>query len=408
SPAAVLVVAVAAPILARAPGPRSKAVRWARAQALLADLYSIVASVCAERAIPSHLGGDEPGTVDARVVLVDRDARAGVSLSHPGEANCTPVLGLAAFAATVHPWRTVFHASGEPGYELLAAFLALAEGRQKLLQSQIVVVEGGLSLSNPAPALDASQARGRRGAETGGRDEAVEGYGTVCLGGTFDHLHPGHKLLLHAAVLLLRVPDADALESGGEPCVLIVGISGDELLVKKRYAEELQPWDARARSVVAFLATALNSPTTAVPVITSASNDAAAGASSNATELHAAFCNGAVLVRCVDIRDAFGPTTAEQSIDAIVVSGETRAGGRAINERREARGWRALAIYEIDVLDANGGDDSDDDAADGEATEGATAAVAAAAAAAAADRFAAKISSTEIRRQKAEARSRRR
>ena len=416
SPAAVVVVAVAAPVLAGGPGPRSKAVRWVRAQALLAELYSIVASVCAERGIPSDLGGDEPGTVDARVVLVDHDPRARASSLPPRiESNNTSVLDLAAFAATVHPWRTVFHASGDPGYQLLAAYLAVAEGPQKLLQSQIVVVEGGLSLCGSTPALEPNHTQESRGVEAAGEDDATHGYHTVCLGGTFDHLHPGHKLLLHAAILLLRVPDAEALEASGKPCVLIVGISGDELLVKKKYAEELQPWDARARSVMTFLATALNSPTTSPPAITttSTSHDANSNNTSehgpiNAPapkELHATFRNGAVLVRCVDIRDPFGPTICEEPIDAIVVSGETRSGGQAINERREARGWRALDIYEIDVLDAHSTDDDDDNNNNKHSNSNETNGDAKASAEA--DRFAAKISSTEIRRQRAEARSRR-
>ena len=62
--------------------------------------------------------------------------------------------------------------------------------------------------------------------------------------------------------------------------------------------------------------------------------------------------NGALLVRCVDFHDVYGPTVSEEAIQALVVSGETRSGGQAVNEKRLSQGWSVLDLYEIDVLDA--------------------------------------------------------
>ncbi|KAM4055928.1 cytidylyltransferase [Hirsutella rhossiliensis] len=383
-PAPVLVVAVAgSSILAASSSSaetdaKAEMVRWKPAQSLLARLYAIIASICAERDIAAHLGSHEPGSVDARVVLVHWSGRAeqpGLPCRH-GPA----VLDLAAFAAQVRPWRTLFHTSCEPGCELLAAYLAHAEGGQKLLPSQICAVDGDMTFSGAGSGTGSGTGSG---AEVAWEKDGVGGYSTVCLGGTFDHLHPGHKLLLEAAALLLAVPD-----SGVEPCTMIVGISGDELLTKKEYASELQPWEVRARSVVAFLSTALScAPTTAAaPVTRVPTTPGPEGGSSAAPELHAALRDGAVLVRCVDIRDPFGPTVTEERIGAIVVSGETRSGGQAINDRRTARGWALLDVYEIDVLDATGTEASDGGEGGGADREA---------------RLAAKISSTEIRRRKA-------
>nr|AGU68220.1 pantetheine-phosphate adenylyltransferase [Strigomonas galati] len=65
-------------------------------------------------------------------------------------------------------------------------------------------------------------------------------YDYVAVGGTFDHLHSGHKLLLTTAVLhTLRK--------------LRVGVTGDALLQKKKFAEYLQSNEVRKKAVRDFL-----------------------------------------------------------------------------------------------------------------------------------------------------------
>lgn len=371
----VLVIAVACPILA-GPSPRSKSLNWKAAQSLLARTYTLISVICNELSINTS---GEPRTttstttstsVDPRVVLIDHERRRTYRRNYDGEyeANCTPVLDLAAFASTVHPWKTVFHPSAESGYELLNAFLEYSQGKQTFLQAQLVAVEGGITLSISENAtLAAAQA------------DFITGHDVVCLGGTFDHLHPGHKLLLHATVLLMKIPDKASSSSSGKQAVLVVGISGDELLTNKKYAEVLQPWDVRANNVLRFLSTIFNSAsssnTDSLPPTSSPSRD----------ELHATFRDGAVLVRCVNIHDPFGPTITEEVMDVIVVSGETRSGGQAINVKRTERGWKPLDVFEIDVLDPS--DISEE--SNGDKNNG----------------FASKISSTEIRQRIAQARN---
>ncbi|UKZ64908.1 uncharacterized protein TrAtP1_006113 [Trichoderma atroviride] len=241
----VLVIAIACPILA-GPSPRSKSLNWKAAQSLLARTYTLISVICNELSI--NTSGEPSSTstsLDPRIVLVDHERRRTYHRNYDGEyeANCTPVLDLAAFASTVYPWKTVFHPSAEAGYELLNAFLDYSQGKQTFLQSQLVAVEGGItmSISSETPTTTTTQS------------DFIKGHDTVCLGGTFDHLHPGHKLLLHATALLMKIPDS------GKQAVLIVGISGDELLTNKKYAEVLQPWAVRANNVLQFLSTIFNS-----------------------------------------------------------------------------------------------------------------------------------------------------
>ena len=94
-------------------------------------------------------------------------------------------------------------------------------------------------------------------------------------------------------------------------------------------------------------------------------------------------------MRCVNIPDPFGPTITEEDIGAIVLSGETRGGGAAINKKRTENGWKGLDVFEIDVLEPyKEGDDDGDSEWEKDPED-----------------FSAKISSTEIRKRRAEARA---
>ena len=79
----------------------------------------------------------------------------------------------------------------------------------------------------------------------------------------------------------------------------------------------------------------------------------------------------------VEISDPFGPTITEENLGAIVVSKETHSGGAAVNEERVKKGWKGLAVFEVDVLQSG-------EAATATDLEG----------------FESKISSTDIRRRR--------
>ena len=64
----------------------------------------------------------------------------------------------------------------------------------------------------------------------------------VAVGGTFDHLHAGHRLLLAATAFVAKEK-------------IFVGIAGDDLLKKKKHAELLETFDQRSHHVVEFLQT---------------------------------------------------------------------------------------------------------------------------------------------------------
>ncbi|KAK6204313.1 uncharacterized protein RJT21DRAFT_80927 [Scheffersomyces amazonensis] len=134
----------------------------------------------------------------------------------------------------------------------------------------------------------------------------------TAVGGTFDHLHDGHKILLSMALFLARTK-------------LIIGITGAKLLVNKKYAEALEPFSVRQSNVVEFLAL-----------------------------LNSAHTNWEIY----EINDVCGPTGFVGDIDALVLSYESAKGGEYVNEYRTNHGFRALQVISIDVIGGNGDQDN--------------------------------------------------
>ncbi|KAH6615447.1 hypothetical protein B0J18DRAFT_437349 [Chaetomium sp. MPI-SDFR-AT-0129] len=357
-----LIIAVACPILS-GQFIRSKTLSWPQAQTLVAGIYGVISVLCAQLSIGTEVNGG-PHSVDSTVVLIDddRNKHCREDFRPAIDPNNTAIVDMATFASAYYPWDNIFTVRSELGYQVAQSYLKFAEGKQNLLQSQLVPVEGGLvlniannnSLSGPAQ---------------------TSTYPTVCLGGTFDYLHPGHKLLLTAGALLLQVPRTSDLTTT-PPSQYIIGITGDEMLRNKKFAEFVQPWEERARNVLAFLAQLLElSPRgwKDGPRLQIEESDG---------DFQATFRDGTIRVQCVRIQDAFGPTITVEGIDALVVSGETRSGGKAVNDKRAEKGWHVLDVFEVDVLDAK---EKEDVGEEPTKTED----------------FASKISSTAIRQQRA-------
>ena len=60
------------------------------------------------------------------------------------------------------------------------------------------------------------------------------------MGGTFDHMHLGHRLLLTQACLVTK---------GTLHC----GVTADSLLTEKAYAKLIEPFEVRSKAVKDFL-----------------------------------------------------------------------------------------------------------------------------------------------------------
>ncbi|KAE9082829.1 hypothetical protein PF005_g16809 [Phytophthora fragariae] len=120
----------------------------------------------------------------------------------------------------------------------------------------------------------------------------------VVLGGTFDHLHNGHKKLLSLAVSICARR-------------ILVGVTANSMLKKKSHAELVEPLERRKAAVRAYLT----------------------------------FLNPKLDVDIVTIEDPFGPAIVIPEPAAMVVSTETLAGAAKINSIREERGLSKLHVF---------------------------------------------------------------
>lgn len=137
----------------------------------------------------------------------------------------------------------------------------------------------------------------------GAKIPAGQLFDSVSVGGTFDGLHFGHRKLLTLAV------------SSVNPLTgkLLVGVTADEMLVRKEFADYIPTIDERIQGVRRFL-------------------DRLAPGMKNR-------------VKIVAIQDAYGPLIdPEMDFDALVLSHETLETGFQLNEQRQLRGLSPLRL----------------------------------------------------------------
>lgn len=122
-------------------------------------------------------------------------------------------------------------------------------------------------------------------------------YERVVLGGSFDRLHVGHKKLLTVAAMVCTSD-------------MTVGVTGDAMVRAKSDAGDITSFAERSGAVVAFVR----------------------------------LVKPGLRVHVVELLEPFGPTLTDPSLQALVVSSETRRAAVKINNERAARGLPQLAV----------------------------------------------------------------
>ncbi|KAK9826253.1 hypothetical protein WJX74_002860 [Apatococcus lobatus] len=133
-------------------------------------------------------------------------------------------------------------------------------------------------------------------------------YEHVAVGGTFDRLHAGHRILLAAAALTSLAH-------------LYIGITSDKLLQNKEHHDLLESYEQRRDGAVSFMKRV----------------------------------NPSITIRSGALTDPKEPTQAatDPRMEALVVSQETINGGHAINAYRKEHGFRPLELVIIELVGIN-------------------------------------------------------
>lgn len=209
-------------------------------------------------------------------------------------------------------------------------------------------------------------------------------FGAIAVGGTFDRLHDGHRVLLGAA--------RRHLKPGGK---MVVGVTGAPLLVNKKHAELLESFEKRAGVCAEFLYAgkagdgwelltvqaeapsqqqvpkeeekgqpiAEDGVVGAEGSIHDSAGGASAAAASRAVEV-TKDADGAPTepvelstnhksdfrLLIYELLDPIGPAGFVEELEALVVSKETSAGAKLVNAKRVENGLKELFIVEVDLV----------------------------------------------------------
>lgn len=133
----------------------------------------------------------------------------------------------------------------------------------------------------------------------------------IASGGTFDHMHAGHFLLLTLQAMIYKKHSSSRF---------IVGITGNELLKNKKHGDLIASFNNRSSKVKEIL-----------------------------DELRPNM-----KLDLVELHDPWGPTIIDKDITAIVVSEETFPGSIKINEIRKSKEMNPLQVYVVPCIRAEG------------------------------------------------------
>jgi len=354
-----LTIAVHAPfVYSNRKGPRRKL--YGPVQELVAGVYTLVCLIAAQDSISL----EREWGIDACVVIISwprtRSEFENPLPTEQGLELIGPVISLPVFGECNRLLDHQFEVDvkGNESLKDYRDYLEDYRDIQRVVPQKTVKVPAGevhLSAGEHEIAAAGDSNKGIPGQNL--RDY----YYSIAVGGTFDHLHIGHKLLLTMLAFLLGPePPETALPSDRESAEnkqLIIGITGDELLKKKSNQKLIESWPVRQKAVWTFLQRIMNFTTTSLRGPTSSDTAMPGPNGYDITETL-----GPLTLNFAEIRDPFGPTITNKSITALVVSAETRKGGHAVTMERVKKGWQALDVYEVDVLSA-------EEAVDGEVDE---------------------------------------
>ncbi len=122
------------------------------------------------------------------------------------------------------------------------------------------------------------------------------------MGGTFDHLHKGHELLIKTALSISNN--------------VVIGLTTIDLLRNKQYASKLENYKTREKNLKLFISS---------------------------------FAD-VKRVKIIKLNDPYGPPVKDPEYEGIVVSQETYKAALKKNDMRESKGFKPLTIIVIPMI----------------------------------------------------------
>ncbi len=122
------------------------------------------------------------------------------------------------------------------------------------------------------------------------------------MGGTFDHLHDGHKFLIKTALLFSKK--------------IVIGLTTENLLKKKKHAAKIENYKTREQNLKTFIG--------------------------SIGQLNR--------VEIIPLNDPYGPPVHEPEYEGIIASQETYKNALKINEIRESKSFTPLIIIVIPMI----------------------------------------------------------
>jgi phosphopantetheine adenylyltransferase len=306
-----------------------RAASYASVQTVLANLYKLVTILAAR----DRINVEDSSGVDVRVLLISYPRNGQINTSGSRDTKLTegPVIDIGTLGRCHARWSKVLSVESEEGEQMLKNFAAFGVAR-----AAVQKIRGGIVSVDRSRQLELEVSNGLRA------------HYHPAVGGTFDHLHIGHKLLLTMTIFM-----SDSA-SGPQERAVTVGITAEDLLKNKKYAEFLEDWHERYAATHRFIHALMSfDPDNEHPEEISEVNNPGP----NGHIVIAKYPSG-LQIKYTEIWDPFGPTITEEAVDSLVISAETRAGGKAVNDKRKDQGWCELDVYEVDVLDADEPDDA--------------------------------------------------
>ena len=311
---------------------RSRSSLYKRVQVLVAGLYKLIGII----AIQCDVNIEDKEGINARVILLShsteqKEEESANQAKSAANLQWGPVVELETLARSERPWQVVFSVESEEGEAILRTFLKLKDSHTVIsrVKGGVVQVRNDLTSQDDSTTYD------------------DEHHISVIVGGTWDHLHLGHKLLLTMTAFLLDTSESRAQDG----LKLTVGISGDQILQKKQDRDYLETWKEREGAVVSFLRAIMDFRPPKHANVTLKQT-------TGATQVWDVQLDG-LTFHLSELEEMYGPTITDEGVTALVVSGETRSGGQAVNKKRAEKGWHEVHVFEVDVLAA--GTEGDDE-----------------------------------------------